>query len=895
MADYRDFVRSFFTVADDRAREFIERALVEEARLWPDPLLQVSPSYARSRSVDELARRAVLHQETARIFRTPEDQSYRLYQHQAEAIEKARKGESCLVTSGTGSGKSLCYFLPIVDDLLRRPPAGDRVAALVVYPMNALVNSQHLALSNLKESYERRTGRKLPVTFAKYTGDTPESAREDLRRHPPHILLTNYVMGELLLVRPEDRRFLDRVGGGLRFLVFDEVHTYRGRQGADVAMLIRRLKERCAGPGLVHVGTSATMVASASATAQQRREAVAEFGTRLFGHLFTADQVIEETLVPFTAEGALSREELTAALRGPLPGSLEAFRTHPLARWTELEFGIEPEEGGRLKRRTPRTLVAAAARLAEETGAEAGVCMARLREVLNRGGELVRDDGGRAFSFKLHQFIGQGRALFATLEPADRREFSLEGQLQAGGGRLYVPVRFCRLCGQDYYHALRSEGGFLPHPVGVESADEESHPGYLMLAPAEDDWSEEQLPEEWFDARGRLKQTWRNRVPEAVWVAPNGDGSTLFRDGAVKMWWQAAPFSLCLNCGEFYTARERQFGKLASLSSEARSSATTGLAVSLLRHAVLTHAACDKLLTFTDNRQDASLQAGHFNDFVHVSLLRCALHAALARERELTFDRVAREVITSSGLNVRDIARNPELDPASLAAQDVWRAFTELTEYRLYEDLRCGWRVVQPNLEHVGLLRVGYRGLEAACGNNALWAFHPAVAALSPAERAAVVQVVLDHFRHKLAVAVRCLEEQVQQQIRRRAEQHLNEFWGLDPEVEWLRTAERFVRMGKSSRAAEGFGLGERSALGRHLRRRFACARRSICRSWTGSSRCWWARASWYGLILWTITSSTSSTRAVWHGGWVTAARRRPIRSTPAAPPVPGMPTRPRQ
>ncbi len=90
------------------------------------------------------------------------------------------------------------------------------------------------------------------------------------------------------------------------------------------------------------------------------------------------------------------------------------------------------------------------------------------------------------------------------------------------------------------------------------------------------------------------------------------------------MWWQAAPFILCLNCGEFYTAREQEFRKLASLSSEARSSATTVLATSLLRHAGGPDAPRDKLLTFTDNRQDASLQAGHFNDFIHVSLLRCA-------------------------------------------------------------------------------------------------------------------------------------------------------------------------------------------------------------------------------------------------------------------------------
>ncbi|HEY7493441.1 MAG TPA: hypothetical protein VIH59_20295 [Candidatus Tectomicrobia bacterium] len=98
---------------------------------------------------------------------------------------------------------------------MRQPLTGDqRVAALVVYPMNALVNSQLQALENLKEGYERRTGHAFPVTFAKFTGETNDTVREALRQHPPQILLTNYVMAELLLVRPEDQRFLDRTGGG---------------------------------------------------------------------------------------------------------------------------------------------------------------------------------------------------------------------------------------------------------------------------------------------------------------------------------------------------------------------------------------------------------------------------------------------------------------------------------------------------------------------------------------------------------------------------------------------------------------------------------------------------------------------------------------------------------
>jgi Lhr-like helicase len=820
LGDYSDFVRSFFAIADPRAQAFIDHTLETERHLWPDFLLQVSPSYARAATVDELAAQGMLYAETARIFRNSKGEAFNLFRHQTDAFSLAGRKESYVVTSGTGSGKSLTYFLPIVDDLIRRPTTDSRVAALVVYPTNALVNSQLQSLDDLSDGYEHRTGRPFPVSFARYTGDTPGPERERMRQNPPQILLTNYVMGELLLVRPEDQRFLDRAGGGLRFLVFDELHTYRGRQGADVAMLIRRLKERCAAPGLVHVGTSVTMVADRGASPEARRAAVADFATRLFGHPIAAAQVVEEELVPYTEGGMPSPTELSAAVTAVLPAAEEAFRRNALARWAEAEFGIEPEEGGGWKRRIPQTLPHAAEHLAEASSLDCALCEQRLRDLLSQAGDLPRGDGGRAFSFKLHQFIGQGGTLFATLEAADRREFSIEGQLLAGGGRLFVPIKFCRQCGQDYYHALRDDGHFLPHPIGVDSEDEEVDPGYLMLAPRDNDWTEDRIPDEWCDARGRLKQTWRNRIPQAVWVSADGSFTATERPSAVKMWWQRAPFPLCLTCGEFYTAREREFGKLASLSSEARSSATTVLASALLRHSAHSGAARDKMLSFTDNRQDASLQAGHFNDFVHTSLLRSALNAAVQRGGELTFDRVARTVVDASGLSIRDIARNSELDPDSPAAREVRAAFTELTEYRLYEDLRRAWRVVQPNLEQLGLLRVGYRGLEELCRDDRHWRFNLALPGLPAAEREILVRVVLDQFRRKLAMNAPVLRETQQQQMRRRVELHLNEFWGLDPEINELRTANRYVREGRSNRVADGYKLGERSALGRFLRQR---------------------------------------------------------------------------
>ena len=88
------------------------------------------------------------------------------------------------------------------------------------------------------------TGRE-PVTYARYTGQENDERRKEIRDNPPDILLTNYVMLELMLTRPDDRRSLVRMASGLEFLVLDELHTYRGRQGADVALLVRRVREAC--------------------------------------------------------------------------------------------------------------------------------------------------------------------------------------------------------------------------------------------------------------------------------------------------------------------------------------------------------------------------------------------------------------------------------------------------------------------------------------------------------------------------------------------------------------------------------------------------------------------------------------------------------------------------
>ena len=133
-----------------------------------------------------------------------------LHTHQREAIRKAKEGKSYVLTSGTGSGKSLTYIVPIVDHVLRSG-SGRGIQAIVVYPMNALANSQDEELRKFLEmGYPEGQS---PVRFARYTGQEKGDEREAIRSNPPDILLTNYMMLELLLTRSEDRELVRAAQG----------------------------------------------------------------------------------------------------------------------------------------------------------------------------------------------------------------------------------------------------------------------------------------------------------------------------------------------------------------------------------------------------------------------------------------------------------------------------------------------------------------------------------------------------------------------------------------------------------------------------------------------------------------------------------------------------------
>jgi hypothetical protein len=136
---YADYVRSFLTIADLHIKGYVEARLAE-GHLWPEALVQPNPASETGATSDELVAQGVLHLETSRVFRrlketVPEGDPLQLRMHQEEAVRIARTGASYVLTTRTGSGKSLTYFVPIMDDALSNPAPG-RIKAIVVFPMN---------------------------------------------------------------------------------------------------------------------------------------------------------------------------------------------------------------------------------------------------------------------------------------------------------------------------------------------------------------------------------------------------------------------------------------------------------------------------------------------------------------------------------------------------------------------------------------------------------------------------------------------------------------------------------------------------------------------------------------------------------------------------------------
>jgi len=469
VSDYATYIRSFLKIADSQLRAVVEGEL-KKGKLWPEPLLQFNPSFAMSDSLDDLVVAGTLHPDIRDIFT-----GYKLYRHQVEAIKLGTSGKDFIVTSGTGSGKSLTYIGSIFHHLLSHPGAKG-VTAVVVYPMNALINSQSEEFTRYKDNYEEATGKEFSISFGQYTGQEKEEARVKMRENPPQILFTNYMMLELLLTRVRERSIRDGIYENLRFLVFDELHTYRGRQRADIALLIRRIRSRCAQP-VICIGTSATMISVGTLTAQ--RAEVANVATKLFGKPFAPEQVIPEYLDrSFSFNGTIptGAELATAIAAGVNPeDAAEKLKTHPVAVWLENKVALETR-GDNLGRGKPKRILQIVELLSAECGLLEETCRSFLKQLLqwiSTANQRLQDAGQRytLLPFKLHQFISQTGSVYTTLDQDENRFITLEPGVYKNDEEDKKPIFpnvFSRASGHAFICVSRVGNRLEPHEVTAQ-------------------------------------------------------------------------------------------------------------------------------------------------------------------------------------------------------------------------------------------------------------------------------------------------------------------------------------------------------------------------------------------------------------------------------------------
>ncbi|MGB9833136.1 MAG: DEAD/DEAH box helicase, partial [Caldisericum exile] len=311
---YVRYLTSTFRLRDATLRKLFQKE-AEEFWFTNGPILEATPPFQKGCYLKDLIEEGLLTKNFESFIYEilPYLRNSPLYLHQEKALKKILNGRNVVIASGTASGKTECFLIPIYNYLLREYKEGKLtpgVRALLLYPMNALANDQLKRLRDIAKVMEE----KMPdanITFGRYVGDTPETkkqgeeqfrlrnpgkepvksellSREEMRENPPHILITNYAMLEYLLLRPKDSPLFDgEYAKNWRFLVLDEAHIYSGAAGIEMAMLIRRLKDRiCENMEgeLQCIATSATLVKEEKE--EEDFGKVAEFATKLFGEKF---------------------------------------------------------------------------------------------------------------------------------------------------------------------------------------------------------------------------------------------------------------------------------------------------------------------------------------------------------------------------------------------------------------------------------------------------------------------------------------------------------------------------------------------------------------------------------------------------------------------------------
>ena len=813
-SSYKDYISSFVTIKDKRIEATVSTAIQQE-KLWPNALIQFNPNFAQGIGVSEMIAKGLpIHKDLEKFFATS------FYKHQQDAIELGCQDKEFIVTSGTGSGKSRTFMATIFNYILHhQEECSNKTIAIIVYPMNALINSQSEELARYSQKYEETTGKVCPFTFGKYTGQEGQQERERMQQTPPNIILTNYMMLELLMTRAGDeQRLRDCFLQNLHFLVFDELHTYRGMQGSDVSFLVRRIKAQAKGHVLCF-GTSATMVSDDKLTYRQQREKVAEVASCIFGSTYSVEQVIDETLRIGLSRPDITKEEVCTAVSEPVPTQLDAelIQNYPTANWIEQNIALRYDSSeNKYFRGVPCSIEEIADKLYNyiDCRISKDECKKHILDILNWCNDfnVSSESNIKLLPYKIHQFIPQTGNVYATLGTPAERYITVEEKLYCeelsdGDNKVkYFPIMFSRLSGHEMYSVkMEANGNLSPRNYDervdpdMEEQNTSTNEGYIIVAHENEDIddfmldeSSDDIPDDWFtiDRRGnrKLKPTYRERLPRKIYFNLYGSSSNSpdLLSEAIEGIYVASPLKYDPTAKAVYSGSTKEWSKLAKIGSEGRSTATTVLSyenITEMKEAGVP-SQDRKLMTFVDARQDAALQAGHFNDFIRIGKIRSAIwHAVNSSDEPIGSDKIARLVFENLHLQQEEYFHDRCKGYRGGRAEKIKDVMRRYLGTIIYDDLAGNWQVSMPNLEDCALLNINYEFLhDEITGENGSERLYdvPELEGLSDEAKEKFIIQILDFFRHQLCIYSQDRTDSAVKDIENQVRDSLKSPWTLD-------------------------------------------------------------------------------------------------------------------
>ena len=535
---YRRYLQTTFYLRDPKLRASFDRAL-RDGRLSKGPYLEVTPAFRKGQT----PRRLFEELTGGPLDQTLDDAldgNRPMYAHQEAATRRVAAGRNIVVATGTGSGKTECFLYPILLHLYREHLQGTLdtrtgVRSLVLYPMNALAYDQRDRLGRLHGRLSE-AGSPFRFSFGQYTGATPNNKndtfrhaedvithrfsgelvlRDEMRTTPPHLLLTNFSMLEYQLLRPDDSPLFDGPNACTwTFLVLDEAHQYRGIRGAEMSLLLRRLKQRLRKNGNEHsfrcIATSASL-----AGGQSDRGAVAAFAASLFDEPFDAEDVIlaevqRHLTGPSHQLPPEAYPKLCEAIETRVGADLELLEknssngagpfnsmTIPVRVGTLLAADSRTRELQEYVAAGPREVEDVARHVFPEMNATDAIrSLGALSSVLNQ----AEQPGSRGpfLSGRYHLFLRALEGAFVRYTPEG--EIALTPGGPAEKGTPSFELALCRECGQHYLVG-RQANGFFAEAVRDPSRDDF---GVSFFRPMSSDEDEEDTGSEQRKARFEL-------------------------------------------------------------------------------------------------------------------------------------------------------------------------------------------------------------------------------------------------------------------------------------------------------------------------------------------------------------------------------------------------------